>query len=289
MSSIDKNVLLKKNMKKTRLAIVFLDIINSTKFVQKHGAENAAIWFQVHDKLARNLVYRHRGREIDRSDGFMLSFDKLTDAIIFSLEYQKVIPKKTPFNSRIGIHWTEIIEIHQEDKYTAVGAKSVELEGIGKATAARCMSLCQEKQVLLTKDAFLKLKSMTNISKLIPKGTRTAMVGLYKFKGVKEPQIIYAIGADIERLQPPPSSEKAKRIGGSKKIKSRARDRKIKEWFYWFIYRAAFIEIIFFIYFSFYISLNRGMSRIVYDITGIDFEYLLSWSHPVIKFIRNIF
>ena len=95
---------LPENMHKVTLAIVFIDIINSTKFVQKNGAKSAAAWFQAHDRLARSLVYKHSGREIDRSDGFMLSFYNLGDAIQFALKYQEIIPKKTPFNSRVGIH-----------------------------------------------------------------------------------------------------------------------------------------------------------------------------------------
>ena len=232
---------LPENMSQVTLAIVFLDIINSTKFVQNHGAKKAAAWFQVHDKLARSLVYKHNGREIDRSDGFMLSFYNLGDAIQFALKYQETIPYKVPFNSRIGIHWTNIIEIHQEDKYTSVGAKSVELEGIGKATAARCMSICQEKQVLLTKAAYLKFKSMLNAQSYISKKTRTALVGLYQFKGVKSPQEIYAIGNSIEVLQPPPSGGKVKRIGGAKKIRSRVRDRKFWEWIWWINLRGSII------------------------------------------------
>ena len=236
-----KTLDLPENMSQVTLAIVFLDIINSTKFVQKHGAQKSAAWFQVHDKLARSLVYKHNGREIDRSDGFMLSFYNLGDAIQFALKYQETIPYKVPFNSRIGIHWTNIIEIHQEDKYTSAGAKSVELEGIGKATAARCMSICQEKQVLLTKSAYLKFKSMLNAQSYISKSTRTALVGLYQFKGVKNPQEIYAIGNSIEVLQPPPSGGKVKRIGGAKKIRSHARDRKFWEWIWWFNLRGSII------------------------------------------------
>lgn len=236
-------------MHKVTLAIVFIDIINSTKFVQKNGAKSAAAWFQAHDRLARSLVYKHSGREIDRSDGFMLSFYNLGDAIQFALKYQEIIPKKTPFNSRVGIHWTDIIEVHQEDKYTSAGAKRVELEGIGKATAARCMSICQEKQVLLTKSAHLKFKSMLNAQSYTSKTTRTVLVGLYQFKGVKSPQEIYAIGNTIEVLQPPPSGEKVKRIGGAKKIKSRARDRKVYEWVVWFNWRSLIIIFFIFLYF----------------------------------------
>ena len=256
-----------ENMSRVTLAIVFLDIINSTKFVQKNGAEKAAAWFQVHDKLARSLVYKHNGREIDRSDGFMLSFYNLGDAIQFALKYQETIPYKVPFNSRIGIHWTNIIEIHQEDKYTSAGAKSVELEGIGKATAARCMSICQEKQVLLTKDAYLKFKSMLNAQKYISKSTRTALVGLYQFKGVAKPQEIYAIGNSIEVLQPPPSGGKVKRIGGAKKIKSRARDRKFWEWVWWINTRGGVISFLM-ILFMFWSVIFDPKTRKMHEMQG---------------------
>ena len=276
---------LPENMKKVNLAIVFLDIINSTKFVQKHGAQKSAAWFQVHDRLARNLVYRHEGREIDRSDGFMLSFNNLGQAVQFALAYQETIPKKTPFNSRIGIHWTDIIEVQQDDIYTAVGAKRVELEGIGKATAARCMSLCQKKQVLLTKQAYLKIKSMMDLRRYVSKGTRTAMVGLYQFKGVAAPQVIYAIGNTIESLQPPPSSEKVKRIGGAKKIKSRARDRKIKEWFWWAYFRLGVISFVYLIC-IFWPFITNKSTRELFEID--EYFFWVDYINILVEFVKKL-
>ena len=62
-------------LKERNLAIVLLDIIGSTAFVQKVGAKKAAVWLQYHDRLARSLIYKYNGREIDRSDGFLLSFE----------------------------------------------------------------------------------------------------------------------------------------------------------------------------------------------------------------------
>ena len=38
----------------------------------------------------------------------------------------------------------------------------------------------------------------------------------------------------IESLQPPKGSDKVKRLGGPKKVKSRARDRKLMEWVSYF-------------------------------------------------------
>jgi class 3 adenylate cyclase len=233
-------------MQEKYLAIVLLDLIGSTAFVQKAGALKAAKWLQYHDTLTRNLVYRFNGREIDRSDGFMLSFDLVIDAVNFALHYQNNIPNKIKLNTRIGIHWGKIIEVQQHDKFINAGAKKVELEGISKNIAARTMSLCQAGQVLLTKEAIEIVKKRTNT--FTPRSTRYACMGLYKFKGVKEPQEIYAVGIDIKNLQPPKGSTKVKRLGGPKKIRSRARDRKIKEWFLWLYLRLSIISFIFLSY-----------------------------------------
>jgi len=138
-----------------------------------------------------------------------------------------------------------VAEVKQHELDVMVGAKPVELEGIAKNIAARTMSVCQAGQVLLTQEAFTEIKGKTN--SFTPRGTRYVMVGLYQFKGVSEPQVIYAVGISIESLQPPPSSEKAKRLGGPKKVRSRARDRKVKEWIMWILPRWALINMIYII------------------------------------------
>ena len=276
MSFIDQMTMIEKN-----LAIVLLDLIGSTAFVQKVGALKAAKWLQYHDRLARNLIYRFNGREIDRSDGFMLSFDTVLDAVNFALHYQATIPPKIRLNTRIGIHWGSIIEVKQDDKFIDAGAKRVELEGISKNIAARTMSLCQAGQVLLTKEAIEIVKNRTNM--FTPKGTRYACMGLYKFKGVKEPQEIYAVGVEIQYLQPPPGSEKVKRLGGPKKIKSKARDRKIKEWLVWLFYRLTIINLLYLSYEFMPFIFSKTGRNILYD-----YIYPIYWIYDLIKGVINV-
>ena len=253
-------------MKERYLAIVLLDIIGSTAFVQRAGASVAAQWFQVHDRLARSLVYKHEGREIDRSDGFLLSFDRISDAVNFALAYQRTVPKKTKLNTRIGIHWGKIIEVKQDDVFVGAGAKRVELEGLAKNIAARTMSLCGAGQVLLTKEAMNAVKA--RVHSKVPKGTRYVCVGMYKFKGVRNPQEIYAVGETIESLQPPKGSDKVKRLGGPKYIRKRVRDRQFWDWFWWFIWRLGFVELVIIAYVIFQLSL-RPMGR---TLIGLDYH-----------------
>ena len=254
-------------MQERWLTIVLLDLIGSTAFVQKYGAQRAAKHFQFHDRLARSLLYKYEGREIDRSDGFLCSFERPIDAVNFALVYQKTIPPKTGIGCRIGIHWGTIIEVQQDDVFVAANAKRIELEGLAKNIAARTMSLCGAGQVLLTKEAFKVVKNRTNMH--TPKNTRYACVGLYKFKGVSAPQEIYAVGETIEALQPPPGSDKVKRLGGPKYIKKRARDRKILDWVKFFFYRLGFLCSLYWLYAIGWVLIDKDRRRI-HEIDGFE-------------------
>jgi class 3 adenylate cyclase len=265
-------------MEEKMLCIVLLDIIGSTAFVQKFGAVKAAKHFQYHDRLTRSLIYTHDGREIDRSDGFLCSFDNVIDAVNFALRYQEKIPLRTGLQCRIGVHWGKIVEVQQDEAFIAINAKRVELEGISKNVAARTMSLCGPGQVLLTKDAITVVKNRTNRS--TPKGTRYACVGLYRFKGVRDPVEIYAVGSSIESLQPPEGNDKVKRIGGAKKIKSHARDRKIKEWFWWFTHRIGVLSVIGWLLFIGYIFVNKPMRELLGFYEGFAW---LDWCADLVK------
>jgi len=182
------------------LAIVLLDIIGSTAFVQRAGDAKAAMVFQVHDRSVRDLITRFNGQEIDRSDGFLIYFETIQDAVNFGLYYQINVPERTKLNCRVGIHWSSIVVVHQDAKYIQGGAKRLELEGVGKNIAARTMSICGKGQVLLSKEAMDEFKKQ-GVNSNTPKSTRYSFIGAYKFKGVKQYIGIYAIGL-------------AKRMGG---------------------------------------------------------------------------
>lgn len=279
-----------ENIVEAEIAIVLTDIIGSTKFVQKNGSRFAAQWFNVHDKAVMNFIQRHNGRLVDASDGHLMYFGNVGDAIAFAFDYKRYLRvKKFPFRSRVGIHWDTMLIVKSEEHLIRAGGKRINLEGIGKNIAARTMSLCEEEQILMSSAAFNKYKSSEFSNKYIPKKALSALVGLYKFKGVDEPEALYAIGLIQMQLQPPKDSEKAKRIGGHKKIKTRLRHKQISELIMWFIYRIAIIEAIVLFYFAILISMNNTSNKLIKDITGIDFNYFLWWLKPVFEFLKDIF
>lgn len=258
-------------LRERTLAIVLLDLIGSTAFVQRAGARRSAEWLQYHDRLTRNLLRRFNGREIDRSDGFMLSFERPIDAVNFALLYQITIPPRIRLEARIGVHWGQVVEVEQEELEVMVGAKRYELEGIAKNVTARTMSMCLPRQVLLTASAFNAIKNRTN--EQTPKGTRYACIGLYRFKGVSEPQTIYAVGSTIEALQPPPSTEKAKRLGGNRRVRSHLRHMRARELSWWILVRLAWISLIYLLALS-YPFLSQPRARRLWGIDHPPFSWV---------------
>ena len=280
-----RKIELTPEMTSRRLAILLVDLIGSTAFVQRAGPLKAAKWLQYHDRLTRSLIYRYGGREIDRSDGFLVSFERPIDAVNFALAYQTKIPIKTRLGARIGIHYGEIVEVTQHELEVMGGAKPIELEGISKNIAARTMSLCQAGQVLLTQEAMQKIKGRTNAA--TPTGTRYALAGIYRFKGVREPQIIYMVGSSMDALTPPPSSEKAQRLGGPKRIKRRLRSMKIKELSWYVLSRIALIFILIALY-KIGIWLSRDSARQVWNLDHPPWTWLGSLRYWIEYLIAQI-
>ena len=265
------------NVVEAEIAIVITDIIGSTKFVQKNGKYVAARWFSAHDKLVMSLITKHHGQWLDNSDGTLMYFGNVPDAIAFAFAYKKFLRvKKFPFRSRIGIHWESMLIVKTEQSMISGGAKRLAIEGIGKNIAARTMSLCGSEQILLSHSAYTIFRKFGHKNPFIPKKALSALVGLYKFKGVSEPERIYAVGLITEQMQPPPDSEKAKRIGGAKKIKTRMKHKRWSEIFFYFLYRAGFIMFCYLIY-TFWPLLSNGQAKASWNIDYLvlrPFEYI---------------
>lgn len=63
------------------------DLVASTKLVECLGDAAAADLLARHDRIARDLLVVYNGREIDKSDGFLLLFERPIEAVRFALAY----------------------------------------------------------------------------------------------------------------------------------------------------------------------------------------------------------
>ncbi len=277
---------LPENIVEAEIAIVLTDIIGSTKFVQKHGSHIAAQWFGIHDRAVMSFIAKNGGQLIDASDGHLMYFGNVADAIAFAFAYKKYLrTRKFPFRSRVGIHWDKMLIVRSEEHIVRAGGKRLNLEGIGKNIAARTMSICGPEQILLSKAAFLHHKNYGHRNPNIPKQAQSALVGLYKFKGVANPETIYAIGLIEAQLQPPPDGDKVKRLGGAKKIKTRLRNKNLQEKFWWFFYRIGFIAFIGWLYILWPLLTSGSAKRM----WGIDYFWLepFEWIDSLYQYVKQ--
>ena len=131
--------------------LLLVDVVDSTRCAERLGdAAMARLWAE-HDRAARDLLAVWRGREIDKSDGFLLLFDAATDALRFALSYHRALAGLSmPLAARAGLHTDQVLLRQNPPEDVARGAKPVEVEGLAKPVAARVMALARGGQTLLT-------------------------------------------------------------------------------------------------------------------------------------------
>jgi putative peptide modification system cyclase len=196
--------------------LLVCDLADSTAIVEKLGDQRAAELMRQHDRVSRDLLQRCGGREIDKTDGFLLLFERPIRAVSFALEYQRQLrelgqSQSITLQARIGIHVGEIVLWENEAADIAQGAKPVEVEGLVKPVAARLMGIARPGQILLSATAHsLALRAASELGEQY--GLRWSAHGNYRFKGVHDSVAVYEVGeAGVAPFKVPAWSGKAHR------------------------------------------------------------------------------
>lgn len=197
-----------------RVALI-TDLVDSTRLVAAIGDAAAHEWFGRHDRLARDLLARFGGLEIDKSDGFLLLFTDPAQAVGFALAYHQAlrqlsVDSRQQWRARVGIQLGEVYLRENSADDIAHGAKPLEVEGLAKIIAARLMTLAQGGQTLLGPAAF-DLAQSGGVT--LPGHTLGWLAhGRYRIKGLDDPLAVFEVGVLGEApLAPPPDSDKAHR------------------------------------------------------------------------------
>jgi putative peptide modification system cyclase len=197
--------------------VVACDLVESTALVEQLGDRGAADVIHHLDRQARDLLERHGGQEIDKTDGFLLLFERPIQAVAFALDYQRLLHEQgqvefLPLSARIGIHVGDVVLWRNAAVDVARGAKPVEIEGLVKPIAARLMSLALPGQILLSGIAHTLALRAQNELKAGAVEPKWFAHGRYLFKGVAEPMTVFEIGEPgVAPLRAPPYSSKAHR------------------------------------------------------------------------------
>ncbi len=202
----------------TLRTLLLLDLADSTALVDSLGDQRAAELVRRHDRLARDLLRRHHGREIDKTDGFLLLFERPVQAVAFALEYQRRLKElarleRVDLAARIGIHVGEVVLWENSAEEVARGAKPVEVEGLSKPVAARLMALALPGQILMSSVAH-ELAARAEVE-LTASGRPLEWKdhGRYRLKGASDAVSVHEVGeCDVAHFRTPPGNSKAQRM-----------------------------------------------------------------------------
>ncbi len=185
-------------------ALLLTDVVDSTKLSEALGDQAMVeVWIS-HDRVARDLLPKWRGREIDKTDGMLLMFDGAADAVGYALAYHRALAAlATPLKARAGLHVGAVILRENSADDVARGAKPLEVDGLAKPTAARVMSLARGGQILLTPEAREDL-GRTEL--------KVQSHGHWLIKGVADPIELFEVGEPGARLVAPADSDKVHRV-----------------------------------------------------------------------------
>ena len=199
-------------------ALLVADLVDSTALVEGLGDVRAAEVLRQHDRLARRLIREHAGQEIDKTDGYLVMFERPVQAAAFALAYQRALRELASeagqaLRARVGIHVGEVMAWQNSAEDVARGAKPIEVEGLAKPVAARLMGLALPGQVLLSATAFGLAQRAHDELESAGFKPQWRRHGDYTLKGVPEAVAVHEVGeTDIAPLRAPHVGGKAQRV-----------------------------------------------------------------------------
>ncbi len=86
------------------VAVLFTDIVGSTAMTQERGDEGAQLVVHEHNKIVRDALALHGGREIKHTgDGIMATFPQITNAVDGAVAMQQACQRANAANPELGL------------------------------------------------------------------------------------------------------------------------------------------------------------------------------------------
>jgi putative peptide modification system cyclase len=195
--------------------LVVCDLANTAGLIERSGARAGAELIRKHDRMTRAIADRHGGQEIDKTDGFLLMFERPIQAVGFALDYQRGLrqlnaAEETALAARVGMHVGDVVIWDNDADDIARGAKPVEVEGLVKPIASRLMSLALPGQILLSSLAYALAHRAQGELGIALEKVRWRTHGRYRMHGIPEPVAVFEVGEEgLAPLCTPPWTSKA--------------------------------------------------------------------------------
>ncbi len=185
-------------------ALLLTDVVDSTRLTERLEESAATALWTAHDRLARDLIRQWRGREIDKTDGILVLFDAVADALGYALAYHRAIRERgLRIKARAGIHFGLVSLRANPGEDVARGAKPIEVDGIALPVVARVMSIAGGGQTLLSDDARRALG-------VVP--PRVQSHGHWQLHGIAEPIELFEVVDGDAPFTAPADGAKAYRV-----------------------------------------------------------------------------
>lgn len=186
------------------VSLLLTDLVDSTAVNTRIGDEAMAAFWMAHDQGSRELARLHHGREVERSDGFLMVFEHTADAAAFALAYHRMLATLSPpLQARAGLHVGTITVHEATPEDCALGAKPFEVVGLAKAMTARLMALAGPGRTLASAEA---------VAVLTASGLRCAAHGFWRMRGFDAPIAVHEVGEEGSPFLPPADAEKSFRV-----------------------------------------------------------------------------
>ena len=160
-------------------SVLFTDIVGSTDMTQRLGDELSMEIVEVHDKIVRDALAAHSGREVKHTgDGIMAAFFSAASAIRCGIQVQKELDAYRatrpdhPLQVRIGVAAGEPVERHND------------LFGSTVQLAARLCGHAEPAQILV---------SNVVAELCLGKGVAFSDLGNVPLKGFEQPAHVHAV------------------------------------------------------------------------------------------------
>ncbi len=196
------------------VALLLTDLVDSAGLAQRLGDVAMGRVWATHDRVARDLLRDWRGREIDKTDGFLILFTAAADALGYALAYHRALSalestlaadggQPIRLRARAGLHVGEITVRETPAADVALGAKPLEVDGVSKPLAARVMSTALGGQTLITAAARDALGAVPQ---------RVLSHGHWHVKGLPLPLELFEVGEATAPFTPPADGDKVYRV-----------------------------------------------------------------------------
>jgi len=196
-------------MKREFVILVLIDIVDSVKWIERLGDVKSTQQMKVYNRIFRGLLIKYQGVEIDKTDGALLIFERMRDALRYIDEYHRLVEHHLKLRSRVGVHCGEVIMHTNHDLFVSRGAKLIEVDGLQKSIAARIMSVASAGQTLLSGPAGEYASAVRGDQVLRD-------LGKFKLKGVYKLMNLWAISSSAKRLKRPKNTDKVKYVRAPK-------------------------------------------------------------------------